>query len=285
MTKSGFTAFRVSGNRPKAKIFIVTNDKNLGNIMNIVWGIRCIFYDKTENIDLTLENIENILVENNHLKKDDKYIVTASMPEHWEGHTNMMKVNIVNQAFYKSISTCFGLGYISPLPGTLTSFLTVIIIWTIQTHFSFEVTTLFILFTTLIGYISVEKNPDKVSDPKEIVIDEFIGQSLVLVFLPLTYQNYILGFILFRFFDIYKPMPINYFEKKYPNAFGIIFDDIIHVKQSYNGVYVSKREPNDLIKIVDYIINNYSKIQKEMEKNDYPTKEQFVLQLKKIINS
>ena len=96
MTKSGFTAFRVSGNRPKAKIFIVTNDKNLGNIMNIVWGIRCIFYNKTENIDLTLENIENILVENNHLKKDDKYIVTASMPEHWESHTNMMKVNIVS---------------------------------------------------------------------------------------------------------------------------------------------------------------------------------------------
>ena len=95
MTKSGFTAFRVSGNRPKAKIFIVTNDKNLGNIMNIVWGVRCIFYDKTENIDLTFENIENILVENNHLKKDDKYIVTASMPEHWESHTNMMKVNIV----------------------------------------------------------------------------------------------------------------------------------------------------------------------------------------------
>ena len=95
MTKSGFTAFRVSGNRPKAKIFIVTNDKNLGNIMNIVWGVRCIFYDKTENIDLTLENIENILVKNNHLTKDDKYIVTASMPEHWESHTNMMKVNIV----------------------------------------------------------------------------------------------------------------------------------------------------------------------------------------------
>jgi pyruvate kinase len=64
--------------------------------MNIVWGVRCIFYDKTENIDLTFENIENILVENNHLKKDDEYIVTASMPAHWESHTNMMKVNIVS---------------------------------------------------------------------------------------------------------------------------------------------------------------------------------------------
>ena len=96
MTKSGFTAFRVSGSRPKAQIFIVTNDKNLGNIMNLVWGIRCIFYDKTENIDMTFENIEKILVEDNHLKKGDKYTITASMPAHWEGHTNMMKVNIVS---------------------------------------------------------------------------------------------------------------------------------------------------------------------------------------------
>ena len=97
---------------------------------------------------------------------------------------------------------------------------------------------LFILFVTLIGYISVEKNPGKVSDPKEIVIDEFIGQSLVLVFLPLTYQNYILGFILFRFFDIYKPMPINYFEKKYQNAFGVIFDDIIAGGYALLAIYI-----------------------------------------------
>ena len=140
--------------------------------------------------------------------------------------------------FYKSISTCFGLGYISPLPGTLTSFLTVIIIWTIQTYLSLEVTILFILFVILIGYISVEKNPDNKNDPKEIVIDEFIGQSLVLVLLPLTYQNYILGFAFFRFFDIYKPIPIKYFEKKYQNTFGVIFDDIIAAGYALLAIYV-----------------------------------------------
>ena len=139
---------------------------------------------------------------------------------------------------YKSISTCFGLGYISPLPGTLTSFITVIIIWSIQTHLSLKVTLLFILFVTLIGYISVEKNTDNKNDPKEIVIDEFIGQSLVLVLLPLTYQNYILGFIFFRFFDIYKPMPINYFEEKYQNAFGVIFDDIIAAGYALLAIYI-----------------------------------------------
>ena len=95
MTKSGYSAFRVSGSRPKAKIYIVTNNKKIGNILNLIWGIRPIFYNKTENIDSTFKNIEKILVENNYLSNKDKYIITSSMPTHWAGHTNMMKVNIV----------------------------------------------------------------------------------------------------------------------------------------------------------------------------------------------
>ena len=95
MTKSGYSAYRVSGSRPKAKIYIVTNNKKIGNELNLVWGVRSLFYNKTENIDSTFENIEKILVENNHLNKNDKYIITSSMPTHWKGHTNMMKVNEV----------------------------------------------------------------------------------------------------------------------------------------------------------------------------------------------
>ena len=140
--------------------------------------------------------------------------------------------------FYKSISTFFGLGYLTPFPGTLTSFLTVVIIWLIQKYFGFQITLTCIFFITLLGYIVIEKDANKKSDPKEIVIDEFIGQSLVLVFLPLTYQDYILGFILFRFFDIFKPMPINYFEKKYRNAFGVIFDDIIAAGYALLAIYI-----------------------------------------------
>ena len=69
--------------------------KKIGNELNLIWGVRSLHYDKTENIDSTLENIEKILVENNHLSKNDKYIITSSMPSHWKGHTNMMKVNQV----------------------------------------------------------------------------------------------------------------------------------------------------------------------------------------------
>ena len=144
----------------------------------------------------------------------------------------------MKEKLYKLISTFFGLGYISPFPGTLTSFLTVVIIWLTQEYFGFQISLVCIIFVTLIAYISIENDVNKKSDPKEIVIDEFIGQSIVLIFLPLTLQNYILGFVFFRIFDIYKPMPINYFEKKYQNAFGIIFDDIIAAGYALMAIYI-----------------------------------------------
>ena len=54
-----------------------------------------IIYDKNDYIDNTIENIESLLIEKKFLKKKDKYIITASMPSHWKGHTNMMKVSRV----------------------------------------------------------------------------------------------------------------------------------------------------------------------------------------------
>ena len=144
----------------------------------------------------------------------------------------------MKEKLYKSITTFFGLGYISPFPGTLTSFLTVVIIWLIQKYFGIQITITCILIISILAYIAIDNNQDKKSDPKEIVIDECIGQSLVLVFLPLTYQSYILGFIFFRFFDIYKPVPIIYFEEKYQNAFGIIFDDIIAAGYTLLTIYI-----------------------------------------------
>ena len=96
MTKSGYTGFRLAGHRPRAHIFIFTDKKWLLRTMNLVWGIRGFYYDKTEGIDDTFEHIEEILVENGHLHEGDVYINTASMPLHWKAHTNMIKVNVVS---------------------------------------------------------------------------------------------------------------------------------------------------------------------------------------------
>ena len=95
MTKSGYSGFRVSGSRPRARIYVISNDKKIARELNLVWGITSLYYNKEENIDSTINNIEKLLTVNNHLSKNDKYIITSSMPSHWKGHTNMMKVNVV----------------------------------------------------------------------------------------------------------------------------------------------------------------------------------------------
>ncbi len=75
-------------------------------------------------------------------------------------------------------------------------------------------------------------------DPQEIVIDEFLGQSVPIILYELfhpnrsntiveTLQIYFWFFLLFRLFDGLKPFPIDYIDKKYKNTFGIIFDDIL----------------------------------------------------------
>ena len=74
-------------------------------------------------------------------------------------------------------------------------------------------------------------------DPKEVVIDEVIGQSIPVYLYEISHGTekndqeaiffYIYIFILFRFFDIKKPFPINIFDKKFKNSFGVILDDVI----------------------------------------------------------
>lgn len=96
MTKSGYTGYRLAMHRPKAHIFLFTSQKHLLRQMNLVWGVTGFYYDKEEGIDKTLDHIQSHLVKEGFLEKGDVFINTASMPMHWKGHTNMMRVNQVD---------------------------------------------------------------------------------------------------------------------------------------------------------------------------------------------
>jgi pyruvate kinase len=96
LTKSGYTAYRLTMHRPKADIYVFTDKKYLLYQLNLLWGVKCFFYDNKEVIDDTLKQLENILKEGGHIQKGDVLIHTSSMPSHWEGHTNMMKVSEVD---------------------------------------------------------------------------------------------------------------------------------------------------------------------------------------------
>ncbi len=95
MTKSGYSGFRTAMHRSRSEIYLFTNNSKLLKQMCLVWGVKTFLYHSEENIDLTLAEIEKTLVESKQLEKGDIFINTASMPSHWQGHTNMMKINIV----------------------------------------------------------------------------------------------------------------------------------------------------------------------------------------------
>tara|TARA_B100000945_G_scaffold289429_1_gene262476 strand:- start:1504 stop:2013 length:510 start_codon:yes stop_codon:yes gene_type:complete len=83
----------------------------------------------------------------------------------------------------------------------------------------------------------------KNNDPQEIVIDEFVGQSIPIILYEIFHSNttnssidalqiYLWFFLLFRLFDGLKPFPIDYIDKKYKNTLGILLDDVLA------GIYV-----------------------------------------------
>ncbi len=147
----------------------------------------------------------------------------------------MKKINLL-------ISTFFGNGYISKIPGTFTSLSTLIILYILFELLQFKNLNYILILYSIIFFYSFYAVMDSETefdnkDPRQIVIDEVLGQAMPLIFIVyLSSKNlinfpveiyYFLSFILFRFFDIVKPFPVSYFDKQHKNFFGIIMDDIM----------------------------------------------------------
>ena len=95
MTSSGYTAFEISSYRPEAPTFTFTADKHLLTALSLVWGVRTFFYDKTENTDQTITDVNNILKAEKLIETGDVIINTVSAPIARQGRTNTVKVTII----------------------------------------------------------------------------------------------------------------------------------------------------------------------------------------------
>lgn len=95
MTRSGYTASRISSHRPKAGIFVFTGDKTLLNMLSLLWGVRGFYYDKATTTDEAFQDAQQILVEKGLLQSGDLVINTASMPLGEDQRTNMLKLSVV----------------------------------------------------------------------------------------------------------------------------------------------------------------------------------------------
>ncbi|MEN0005765.1 MAG: pyruvate kinase [Bacteroidota bacterium] len=95
MTSSGYTAFKVSSYRPPADIYIFSDRMHMLATLNLVWGVRCFYYDRFTTTDETIQDVTSILHQAGRVKAGDIIINTASMPLHRRHRTNMLKVTIV----------------------------------------------------------------------------------------------------------------------------------------------------------------------------------------------
>ena len=137
--------------------------------------------------------------------------------------------------------TCFGIGSFKFAPGTITSLITTVFLYSLFHIINLpNITILIILLIVFIysfyavsEYIKYNEN----KDPKEVVVDEFIGQSIPIYLYEIAHGSakdsneatlfYLYIFILFRYFDIKKPFPVSFFDKKFKNSFGVIMDDVV----------------------------------------------------------
>ncbi len=136
--------------------------------------------------------------------------------------------------------TMFGIGKLPRIPGSFASLATVILLYILFHIFSVSADT-FLFFLVAIFIISlfavnlfIKDLSNK--DPKEVVIDEFIGQSIPVCLYEIAHSEsidpsriltfYFIMFILFRIFDITKPYPVSYYDKNFKNSFGVIMDDV-----------------------------------------------------------
>ncbi len=138
------------------------------------------------------------------------------------------------------IVTLFGIGKISKIPGSVASLVTNMFLFFLF-HILKISPNIFLISLIIIFFISLYavnifiKDLDN-KDPKEVVIDEFIGQSIPISLYEIAHEGskdinqvltfYFIMFILFRIFDIAKPYPVSYYDKNFKNSFGVIMDDV-----------------------------------------------------------
>ena len=136
--------------------------------------------------------------------------------------------------------TMFGLGKIKYIPGTFGSLVTTIILYFFfhQLNISSNIILISLIVILIYSFFAISSyiKDSKNKDPSEIIIDEFLGQSIPIYLYEISHGTtkenndtiiyYIIFFVLFRYFDIMKPFPVSFFDKNFKNSFGVIMDDV-----------------------------------------------------------
>ena len=145
-------------------------------------------------------------------------------------------INKINFLFV----TLFGIGKVKKIPGSLASLATTLLLFflfhILNVSSNIILCSIILIFFISLYAVNIFIKDLTNKDPKEVVIDEFIGQSIPICLYEIAHEGpkendqilkfYFIMFILFRIFDISKPYPVSYYDKNFKNSFGVIMDDV-----------------------------------------------------------
>lgn len=122
----------------------------------------------------------------------------------------------------------FGSGLAPKAPGTFGTVAAIPIFWLMADLSMLN----YVLLTTLMGIIGIficdySAKAAQVHDHPAIVWDEIVGYLITMFLVPLSFVNILVGFVFFRIFDILKPWPISWIDRKVKGGFGIMIDDVV----------------------------------------------------------
>jgi phosphatidylglycerophosphatase A len=128
---------------------------------------------------------------------------------------------------HKILASSLGVGYIGRGGGSVAAALYCLVYYFFASYFSTPETIIFTILVIATGvWSSNELEADWGKDSPKIVIDEIAGMQISLLFIPPEMLNIFIAFVLFRFFDIVKPLLIRKMEK-FPKGWGVMFDDVL----------------------------------------------------------
>ncbi len=129
--------------------------------------------------------------------------------------------------FLKKMATFFGVGFFPKGPGTAGTLAAIPFVLLLSwagplIYMAAEI----ILLPLAVLAAQIYEDDEGGHDHKEIVIDEVLGFLITMTWLPMTWKSMLVGFLLFRVLDIFKPFPIGYLDKEIRGGFGVVIDDV-----------------------------------------------------------
>lgn len=128
----------------------------------------------------------------------------------------------------KILASFFGVGLIPKAPGTFGSLAALALVYTFRNFHDLTyvaVCIAFIIYSIVVAEFYERMHGSH--DAKLIVVDEVSGILVSFAFIPMTTTYMIIGFSLFRFFDIWKPFPVGFIDRRWKGGFGVVMDDVV----------------------------------------------------------